>query len=75
MNEPGLKYVTPSTTVGSATSFSTPAPVPTNAATNTTQNCGQYYSVAAGDNCDHIIVKFGIALADFLVLNPEVNEK
>ncbi|KUL81276.1 hypothetical protein ZTR_10505, partial [Talaromyces verruculosus] len=74
VNEPGPKYTAPSTTVGSLTSFSTPAPVPTDVATNTTQNCGEYYSVVAGDDCNHIIVKFGIALADFLVLNPEVNE-
>uniref|UniRef100_A0A093VPX5 Ectonucleoside triphosphate diphosphohydrolase 2 n=1 Tax=Talaromyces marneffei PM1 TaxID=1077442 RepID=A0A093VPX5_TALMA len=57
-----------------ATSTSTPAPVPTDVATNTSQNCGEYYLVVARDDYNHIIMKFGIALTDFLVLNPEVNE-
>lgn len=75
-NEPGQKYIAPNiTAVGAVTSFTTAAAVPTDIATNTTQNCGEYYLVAAGDDCDLITVKFGIALADFLVLNPELNAK
>ncbi|KAJ5936334.1 hypothetical protein N7454_005632 [Penicillium verhagenii] len=73
VNEPGQKYVPPTTTIGTVTSFSTAAPVPTDIATNTTEVCGQYYLVAAGDDCDLISLAFSISLADFLVLNPEVN--
>ncbi|OJZ87904.1 carbohydrate-binding module family 50 protein [Aspergillus luchuensis CBS 106.47] len=73
VNEPGQKYTIPSTTVGAATVFSTAAAVPTDIAYSTTQNCGKYYLVAAGDDCDVITLTFGIFLADFRVLNPEIN--
>ncbi|KAL4860360.1 hypothetical protein BDV12DRAFT_191745 [Aspergillus spectabilis] len=51
VNKPGRKYAAPTTTVGQATTFSTPAPVPTDVALNTTQHCGKYYLVASGDDC------------------------
>ncbi|GKZ33625.1 hypothetical protein AbraIFM66950_003534 [Aspergillus brasiliensis] len=73
VNEPGQKYTIPTTTVGAATVFSTAAAVPTDIASNTTQNCGEYYLAAAGDDCDVITLAFGISLADFRVLNPEIN--
>lgn len=75
VNEPGQKYTIPTTTVGAATVFSTAAAVPTDIASNTTQNCGEYYVVAAGDDCDVITLAFGISLADFRVLNPGINVK
>ncbi|EEU41641.1 uncharacterized protein NECHADRAFT_87919 [Fusarium vanettenii 77-13-4] len=51
----------------------TAAPVPSNIANGTNENCAQYYFVQEGDYCNQIIVKFGISLADFLFLNQGIN--
>ncbi len=47
--------------------------MPTDIATNTTQNCGKFYEVQLGDYCNLVCLKFNINLNDFLFLNPSVN--
>ena len=48
------------------------SPIPTPTVDGTNPDCGQYYYVQEGDGCSTITEKFGISLADFLFLNPEV---
>ncbi|KAK0647930.1 LysM domain-containing protein [Lasiodiplodia hormozganensis] len=73
INEPGQKYITPNETF-TATTATTPAPVPTNVADGTNTECGQYYQAVAGDYCNLLTLKFGISLEDFIFLNPAINE-
>jgi LysM repeat protein len=75
LNEPGPKYIAPTSAIGSPTAAISAVPVPSNIAANTTTDCGLYYEVQPGDYCDLIIVKYGISIGDFLILNPGVNAK
>lgn len=75
VDQPGVQYILPSSALGSPSVAVTAAPVPTNIAQNTTTDCGQYYDVQPGDYCDLVIVKYGLSLADFLILNPSINAK
>ncbi|KAL2841765.1 hypothetical protein BJX68DRAFT_270950 [Aspergillus pseudodeflectus] len=78
LDEPGDKYHPPLTAIGSSTSPATATaavPVPTNVADNTTRSCGEFYTVVAGDNCTSVAERFGIPRADFLILNPGLNEQ
>jgi hypothetical protein len=72
---PGVQYTPPTTTFAAVTSVSTAASIPTNAANGTNTNCGQWYEAQPGDYCNLLLIKFGISLADFQFLNPEVNSK
>jgi LysM repeat protein len=73
---PGTAYVPPSNTLtGSPTTATSPVPVPTDVANGTTTNCGNYYQAVPGDYCNLILMRFGLSLTDFIVLNPEINEK
>ncbi|KAF9559712.1 hypothetical protein CPC08DRAFT_637416, partial [Agrocybe pediades] len=48
--------------------------VPSNVAAGTiTAGCTQYYTVVSGDSCGVIDSRFGITLAQFIAMNPEVN--
>jgi hypothetical protein len=47
----------------------------TDMAEGTNDNCGQFYQVVSGDYCNLITIKYGISLADFVFLNPTINEK
>ncbi|KAJ7467044.1 hypothetical protein FB451DRAFT_1340517 [Mycena latifolia] len=38
-----------------------------------TAGCTQYYTVVSGDSCASIESKFGIMLAQFIAMNPELN--
>ncbi|KAJ3529969.1 hypothetical protein NM208_g9529 [Fusarium decemcellulare] len=51
----------------------TAAPVPSNIANGTNENCAQFYSVQIGDYCNQIIMAFSISLQDFLFLNQGIN--
>lgn len=51
----------------------TAAPVPSNIASGTYENCAEFYSVQVGDYCNQIILGFSISLQDFLFLNQGVN--
>ncbi|KAI0905819.1 hypothetical protein F4823DRAFT_113363 [Ustulina deusta] len=73
ISKPGRPYASPTVTIPVVTSFTTAAPVPTDIATNTTQNCGKFYEVQLGDYCNLVCLKFNINLNDFLFLNPSVN--
>lgn len=76
ISTPGDTYTVPGVTVTAAvTSATTAAAVPTNLAEGSTTNCGLYVEAQAGDYCNLLIVRYGISLANFLILNPEVNEK
>ncbi|KAF2994019.1 hypothetical protein E8E14_001179 [Neopestalotiopsis sp. 37M] len=76
VSSPGRNYTSPieSATTTVMASATTAAPVPTNAASGSTANCGNWYEAAKGDYCNQIIIRYGISLVDFLILNPEVNE-
>ncbi|KAK3933774.1 hypothetical protein QBC46DRAFT_462929 [Diplogelasinospora grovesii] len=76
ISSPGPAY-TPSTTSSAASvtaSATTAVAVPSNAANGSTADCAQWYEAVPGDYCNLIIIRFGISLSDFLVLNPEVND-
>lgn len=76
VNEPGQKYVPPTTTSSPAASGAPSAvPVPSNVAANTTTRCGKYYEVTPGDDCSIFTTKFGISRQDLGVLNPGINAK
>lgn len=49
------------------------ASVPSNLANGTSQHCGRYYEVAKNDYCNLLVVKFGISLRDFRLLNSDIN--
>lgn len=70
---PGIPYVAPNATLLAPLTASTVAPVPTNIAANTSQDCGKYYEAILGDNCNMMVIKFGISLDDFVFLNPAIN--
>lgn len=61
---------TVSNTSGAATAtyITTIAPQPTDLASGTNTDCGEYYEVAAGEDCGTIELKFAITLDDFLFL-------
>lgn len=72
---PGKPYTRPQTTRTLAPSIPvTPAPVPTDVANGTNIYCGRYYQAQLGNDCNLLVIKFGIALADFIFLNPQINE-
>ena len=75
VSSPGGTYTVPSATIATITTATTAATVPTNAANGTNIDCGAWYEAESGDYCNLLVLRFGISLADFLVLNPEVNEK
>ncbi|KAL2819385.1 hypothetical protein BJX63DRAFT_418760 [Aspergillus granulosus] len=78
LDEPGQKYHPPSTVIGSPTApatATTAVPVPTNVAANTTETCGEYYTVVEGDNCTSIAEQFSLPRDDLLILNPGLNEQ
>ncbi|KAF7870543.1 hypothetical protein EAF04_004287 [Stromatinia cepivora] len=51
----------------------TAAPVPTPLAPGTTDYCAQYHLTKKGEYCNLLVIKFSIALEDFLFLNPHIN--
>lgn len=72
---PGKSYTRLQTTRTLAPSIpGTPASVPTDVANGTNIHCGRYYQTELGNDCNLLIIKFGIALADFIFLNPQINE-
>ncbi|KAA8895206.1 hypothetical protein FN846DRAFT_818519 [Sphaerosporella brunnea] len=58
------------TNPASPTTATTDAPLPTDAAPNSTVHCGRWYEVQDGDYCALITTKNQISLADFYFLNP-----
>lgn len=74
ISKPGGTYTMPASITATATQASTTAAVPTNVASDTNTICAEYYSTISGDYCNLILVKYSISLADFLYLNPSVNE-
>ncbi|KAK8007950.1 carbohydrate-binding module family 50 protein [Apiospora marii] len=75
VDKPGdAPYVTPGPTVIAPSIPTTAAPVPTNIAGQTNRYCGRFYEAKLGDYCNLITMRFHISLADFIFLNPAVNE-
>jgi hypothetical protein len=74
VGKPGTPYTTQTVALPIATSFTSAAPVPTDVAENTTQNCGEYYEVQPNDYCNLLCVRFGLTLDDLIFLNPALNE-
>ncbi|KAI0296451.1 hypothetical protein BC826DRAFT_1005164 [Russula brevipes] len=67
-------YTIPSVTVtpkGSA--ITTTAPPPTSTAEGTVPNCGKWYVVQLGDDCNRVLLNQTITLSDFISANPEIN--
>ncbi|KAI0445106.1 carbohydrate-binding module family 50 protein [Xylaria telfairii] len=74
IGSPGQKYTAPSVSISPVpTTATAPVPIPTDIANGTTINCGNYYQASPGDYCSTLLLKFGISLSDFQVLNPEIN--
>lgn len=74
---PGRKFVAPTDTSALPPMTPTaPAATPTDAAEGSggEKPCGRWYEVQAGDYCNLLSLKFGITPADFLFLNPGINE-
>ncbi|KAI0595745.1 carbohydrate-binding module family 50 protein [Biscogniauxia sp. FL1348] len=71
---PGIAYVDPAPTVIAPTTATTAAPVPTDVAPGVNMNCGRYYQVQPDEYCNMIVLRFGISLADFRLLNPDIND-
>ncbi|KAI0024493.1 LysM domain-containing protein [Xylariomycetidae sp. FL0641] len=64
---------TPNVTVSAPAATDTVAPIPSNVVAGTNTRCSKYYQTRGGDNCALIGQTFGISLADFYFLNPEIN--
>ncbi|KAF9876815.1 hypothetical protein CkaCkLH20_05661 [Colletotrichum karsti] len=52
----------------------TAAPVPTNYPEGSNKNCAQWYTTVEDQYCNDISVAFGISLADFYFLNPQIDK-
>jgi hypothetical protein len=72
----GTQY-TPTTIAGAtatATSYATATVAPPGAVPyGTTKNCGQYYQVNPGDNCQQISLNNTITVQEFEEINPSIN--
>lgn len=75
VNQPGEKYIAPMDPIGAPSAATSAVPIPSDIAANTTKSCGLYYSIKAGDYCEQVVLKFGITIPDFLILNRNVNAK
>ena len=75
IEKPGSPFVSATASFSAVTSASVAISIPTNVAEGTNTKCARYYSPVQGDYCNLVILKFGISLPDFLVLNPEINAK
>lgn len=77
VGSPGTPYTAPSsptgTVTGPGTTATVAAPVPDTVASGTNTDCGQYYTVQAGDYCNLLAMRFGISLSDLLFLNAGLN--
>ncbi|KAI1490116.1 hypothetical protein F5X96DRAFT_670015 [Biscogniauxia mediterranea] len=71
---PGTAYVDPEPTVIAPTIATTAAPVPKDVAPGVNTNCGRYYQVQPDEYCNMIVLRFGILLGDFRLLNPDIND-
>ncbi|OTA53849.1 carbohydrate-binding module family 50 protein [Hypoxylon sp. EC38] len=75
IGSPGPQYTAPTVSLSPVpTTATAPVAVPTDIANGTTINCGSYYQAVLGDYCNLLLVKFGISLGDFRILNPEIND-
>jgi hypothetical protein len=74
VSKPGTPYVAPSATSLAQSTATTAAPIPTDVALGTNQDCGLYYRAVLGDYCNLLVVKFGISLTNFVFLNPAIND-
>lgn len=66
-------YATVTRTTTTPSPAPTAAPVPSNIASGTNENCAEYYTVQIGDYCNQIIMGYSISLQDFLFLNSGLN--
>lgn len=75
VTSPGRPYVAPSVTITLPPTSPTEAvSVPGDLAEESTTYRAKYYSVGEEDYCNLLSVRFGISLADFIILNPAVKE-
>lgn len=73
---PGGAYVPKNTIVEPAnpTSFTTTAAPAAPTSNSTIANCGLYHTIGKDEDCSTVSLQFGITLAEFLAMNPQVNE-
>jgi len=74
ISAPGKQYAAPSASALAPSLASIAALVPTDIAHGTNTDCGMYYQAVTGDYCNLITIKYGISLADFVFLNPAINQ-
>ncbi|KAK2850540.1 hypothetical protein FQN49_005566 [Arthroderma sp. PD_2] len=73
ISSPGKKFVPGDVTDLPGATVTTPAPVPSDAASGTNPYCGRWYGVKKGDYCNLLVLKFGISMENFIFLNPVLN--
>lgn len=71
---PGKAYTYPPPMTLAPTIPLAAAPVPTDAAQGTNTKCGRWYRAVLGEYCNEIVIKFGIAMDDFVFLNTAINQ-
>lgn len=73
---PGGSYTPPPTTVTVAnpTVYSTTATPAAQTPPGTIANCGNYYTVQAGDECNTVALRFGITFQQLRAMNPSLDE-
>ena len=75
ISSPGKPYRRPSsTTLLAPTKITTIATAPTNVDKKTNTRCARYYAPKQLEDCNTIILKFGVSVSDFQFLNPSINQ-
>lgn len=65
---PSAMIAAPTATSAYTTTATTSQPTPS----GTIPNCGMYYSVVSGDDCQFVCLKSSITFPEFQAVNPEV---
>ncbi|CAE6410167.1 unnamed protein product [Rhizoctonia solani] len=59
--------------IPTGTLITTATPAPTGTAPGAPTNCGRWYVVQPGEDCNTIVLSQGITLSDFKAANPQIN--
>lgn len=70
---PGGIYVPPSATVATPSIYTSTATAADPTRTGTIPNCGRYYEVQTGDDCNMIAMNFSLTFSDLINMNPSID--
>ncbi|KAG8788553.1 hypothetical protein FRC12_014433 [Ceratobasidium sp. 428] len=59
--------------IATGTLITTATPAPTGTAPGAPTNCGRWYIVQPGEDCNTVVLSQGITMADFKAANPQIN--